>query len=257
MQTSLRKHHKFRHKLLKWHHRVGVLAALFVLLLASTGLLLNHSDTLGFPQKTVQASWLVQWYGIKSPDIKSYSVNDDWISHLGGNHLYLNNAEMVACAGPLRGALPLGGSIVALCGQELVVLTVDGELVERMGAIHGLPIDPLALGRLEQKLVLRNQQGEFIADLENMNWQASVASASTITWAQDATPPKYLQQGLIRKFSGAELSLERVMLDLHSGRLLGSWGPYLMDAMAILFCVLAVTGVWVWATRPGHVGYRK
>ena len=39
------------------------------------------------------------------------------------------------------------------------------------------------------------------------------------------------------------------MLDLHSGRILGSWGVYLVDAAAILFMLLAITGVWLWGKR--------
>ncbi len=37
------------------------------------------------------------------------------------------------------------------------------------------------------------------------------------------------------------------MLDLHNGRIFGGFGVFLIDAAAVLFLILAVTGVWMWA----------
>jgi uncharacterized iron-regulated membrane protein len=41
-----------------------------------------------------------------------------------------------------------------------------------------------------------------------------------------------------------------VLLDLHSGRLLGQAGPYLMDAAAVLLGLLAASGVYSTLRRP-------
>jgi uncharacterized iron-regulated membrane protein len=48
---------------------------------------------------------------------------------------------------------------------------------------------------------------------------------------------------------GTGLSLERVLLDLHSGRILGEAGVWLVDAAALLFLLLAGSGVWLWGRR--------
>ena len=39
------------------------------------------------------------------------------------------------------------------------------------------------------------------------------------------------------------------MLDLHSGRLFGSWGPLVMDVAAVLLVFLAISGFWLWAKQ--------
>ena len=39
------------------------------------------------------------------------------------------------------------------------------------------------------------------------------------------------------------------MLDAHSGRFFGKYGAYVIDAAAILLLTLAITGIWLWATR--------
>jgi uncharacterized iron-regulated membrane protein len=40
------------------------------------------------------------------------------------------------------------------------------------------------------------------------------------------------------------LPLERVILDLHSGRIVGDWGVYVVDGAALLFLALVITGMW-------------
>jgi uncharacterized iron-regulated membrane protein len=37
-----------------------------------------------------------------------------------------------------------------------------------------------------------------------------------------------------------------VLLDLHSGRIVGGWGIYLVDIIALLFIIIAITGIWMW-----------
>jgi uncharacterized iron-regulated membrane protein len=58
-----------------------------------------------------------------------------------------------------------------------------------------------------------------------------------------------LKETLEKTYRGVGLPLERVMLDLHSGRILGRAGVYLVDTAAVLFLLLAISGVWLWARR--------
>ncbi|HKB63766.1 MAG TPA: hypothetical protein VKD03_12915, partial [Burkholderiales bacterium] len=50
----------------RWHARVGFSAMLFFLILAVTGLILNHGAGLGLDGRYVHAGWLARWYGIQS-----------------------------------------------------------------------------------------------------------------------------------------------------------------------------------------------
>jgi len=47
-------------------------------------------------------------------------------------------------------------------------------------------------------------------------------------------------------YRGKGLPGERVILDIHSGRILGYVGVLLVDFMAILFLLLAMSGIWMW-----------
>ena len=49
-----------------WHARIGVLAALFFLFLAISGVALNHTDALNLDKQAVSTNWLMRWYGLKA-----------------------------------------------------------------------------------------------------------------------------------------------------------------------------------------------
>jgi hypothetical protein len=51
------------------------------------------------------------------------------------------------------------------------------------------------------------------------------------------------------QYRGRGLSFERVIADVHSGRIVTITGPYLMDAVAILLIILSITGIAMWL-RP-------
>ncbi|MEJ2133243.1 MAG: hypothetical protein P8Y95_16830, partial [Gammaproteobacteria bacterium] len=58
------------------HYLIGLLAATFVLILAMTGLLLNHTDALGLHAASVGSSTLRAWYGIEAPEAEAgFEVN--------------------------------------------------------------------------------------------------------------------------------------------------------------------------------------
>lgn len=87
----------------------------------------------------------------------------------------------------------------------------------------------------------------------------SVDSNCTKLYLSESIPeaawlhPRELQnkilQDLKQGFRGEGLPLERVILDLHSGRLLSRIGVYLMDGAAILILLLTFTGLGIWISR--------
>ena len=50
-------------------------------------------------------------------------------------------------------------------------------------------------------------------------------------------------------FDDEVLPIERLLLDLHSGRFFGRFGPWVMDAAAVLIVLLGVSGTWIWLRR--------
>lgn len=247
---------KLLHSLYIWHRYIGLAAALFVILLAVTGLLLNHTDELGLDSIQVSSPALLDWYGIHAPaDIRAFNAGTLTIAELNGQ-IYTNNARLPNIEGALIGAVALKDMVVAAIGGQLVLLTHAGELVDRMDSSSGVPAGMQAIGISDGgATVIRTAQGDYQADAGLIKW--SGVPAAKVRWALPVTLDGAARQSLDNAWRGNGLPLERIMLDLHSGRILGQWGIYLMDAAAILFLLLSISGVWLWARRRASARAHK
>lgn len=236
--------------LLRWHRRGGVAIALLVMMLVITGIPLNHSSQLALDSKPLRNRLLLSLYGMDVPSISGYAVGEQWLSHLGGNHIYLQNSEVAYCQQPIYGAVAVQGMIAVLCHQQLLLLTEAGEVVERVGSVFGLP-DADGIAASDDRLLLRVATGAVVADLNALQFVAP-QSVAGVDWVEASVPPAALQETLLQHHFGDAVTLERLLLDIHSGRIFGSWGVWLVDAAAVGLFMLALSGCWVWLTRPGR-----
>lgn len=239
---------KIRLAFWRWHRRVGLVAALFVLLLAVTGILLNHTAALRLDRGKLSPQWLEVFYGLDSPVMVSYRLEDSWFSQVAGEAIYQEAELIFNCQGPLVGALVYGRFRVLACEQQLVVLTSDGsQVVERLSASHGLPAPVRGLAPCDNQICLRGDAGLHRLDLAALTWTPVSENPADLAWSTPVATPEDLRRRLGEIHLGQTISWERLLLDMHSGRILGSWGVWLMDLMAILFLLLAVTGVAMWS----------
>jgi hypothetical protein len=130
----------------------------------------------------------------------------------------------------------------------LVLLGPDGEIVERLG-IPSLPGRLERIGAIGGRIVAATAAGHAVADPDLITWQPTKA---TPQWSTPQETPAALRERLFSAERGPGLSAERVLQDVHSGRIFGRWGPWVMDAAAILFVILAVTGITCWWARRGR-----
>ncbi len=246
------KHRRSRAKLLRslyiWHRYIGLAAALFVVLLTITGLALNHTEELALDSTHVKSATLLDWYGIRAPEqITSYLAGPTLISAVG-ERLYWNGELLPGLTPPLIGALEYAGLIVVGVADHLLLFTPDGTLIEELGSSAGVPAGLQALGRsADGMLAMQTAHGYYRTDASFLKWVESAHLDAS--WVTGSSTPKPVRELLQAAYRGTGLSLERVLLDLHSGRILGSWGVYLIDAAAILFLFLALSGVWLWGKR--------
>lgn len=231
--------------LVRWHRRIGLVSAAFALVLAATGLLLNHSHDLGLDRMPLENPLLRQAYGV-APDPVAGSLR----------HVLENGAVLQAVAGRLRvgdqdlGACPQlvgiveqGAQLLAVCSDRLWLLTPRGEVIDQADSVRGVPPGLSAVGQGQGQVLLRQGGQHFTVDLGDLSLRpAPAAPAAGITWTEPATPAA----------SKADLDWEQVLLDVHSGRILGRFGVWLVDAMAIAFVVLALSGLaMAWRRRRG------
>ncbi len=229
----------------KWHRKVGITAAFFVMLLVVTGLLLNHTDKLNLQNIFVQSEKLLQWYNIQPKgQMKGFSVEQHWLSQIDGR-LYFDQMELTDHIEDLYGAVRISDGFVVALDGSLLILTQSGELVERLSGSEGVPAGIKAIGLSGAgDIVIKAAHGDYIADLDTTEWQEQ--EGLVVNWSVADKIPEKLREQLLRLYRGKGLPLERVIIDIHSGRLLGQTGVLLVDFMALLFLSLAMSGVWMW-----------
>ncbi len=240
----------------RFHRSFGAFAAIFVLFMVLSGLVINHSDDLGLDQRRVTQTFLTGWYGLGKPEnIHSFAVGDNWLS-FAGSELYLNDRSVATLSGGV-GAVFNGALLIAAGSDEMLLLDLDGNLIERLpwGAIGTAPIE--SIGLHENALVTVKSSGQlWLADAELLNWQQVDQHISIPHWSLSESAPEAFQQAITRHYRGDGLSLERVLLDLHSGRIFGTFGMIVYDLLAMALGFLAISGLILWVRSKSN-GKRK
>ncbi len=232
-----------------WHRRLGLTAAFFVLLLSVTGLALNHASSLKLDEIKIENSWILDWYGIAGVDetARAFDAGNTVVSSAGG-WLFFEEVPLVGGAGELVGAVAPGDLFVLALPRELILVTSEGELVERF-----LPVafgaDISAIGTAGERLFVRAGETLFSSDMNAAVWIAAEGPAQPISWSSSVPVPAELIPAMNQHLRGEGLPLYRIVLDLHSGNFLGDLGVWIMDGSAILLLVLSLTGVWIWWPR--------
>lgn len=229
--------------LARWHRRFGIAAALVVVWLALTGVLLGHTDDFGLDKRYLSTAWLLDWYGIPVPPVVGYQAGEDWLLQ-AGERLYFNDNPLPGEFGRFAGIAAFGGHLIAAAGMQLLVLTHSGEVVEVLGQAHGVPGTLQAIGVRKGRLVVRTERGYYAAGEDLLTWQR--LPSLDLAWSQPREAPTALHRRVARDYRTRLLTFERLVLDLHSGRLLGRFGVLAFDVAAVAFMVLAATGIWLW-----------
>lgn len=230
-----------------WHRRVGLLAIVLVITLAITGIMLNHTEDFKLDKTFVDSALILDWYGLEPEgEPVSFSVNGHSISQWQ-KEIFFDDHIVTSNAQKLRGAIHTKEFIVVAFDHELLLLTDKGETIERIPTSTSFK-PTVRLGIKYERPVIETQDTmHYIADEHIIDWD--VISENDIVWSTPVNVPMGQREALLRAFRGNGLSLERVILDLHSGRIFGHYGIYLMDAAAVALLWLSLSGLWVWWSR--------
>lgn len=237
-----------------WHARIGVFAAVFFLLLCLSGVALNHTDALRLDRTQVQASWLMRWYGLK-PNIPSrgfvfdkgyFAATDErWVL----NGIVLPEQDGFIMKQTLSGATAWNEMYAVAGSDDLFLFMPDGRQVDHLNSsmLPATPIERVGVitGEAHWGLVLKTGKGQYFSE-DVLSWKLlDPKDNRSVVWAQEAPLPDTLSDSLRKAFS-LSLPLERVVLDLHSGRIFGRHGPLLMDLVALILMILSLSGLWIY-----------
>jgi hypothetical protein len=229
----------------RWHARIGLVAVVFFLFLAVTGVVLNHAAGLGLDERYVHAFWLARWYGIgaEPPHHGFRSGRHDLIA-ANGRWVLDGRVSGEKLPQPI-GLVELPGMVVVASSTSLYVYGEDGALIDRLEK-EALPAVPLqAIGTVASRLALRTASGVFQSS-DALSWQP--ARRNAIAWSSPADLSA-TEREQYAKMLQPGISVGRLLLDLHSGRFAGRYGPFLVDLLALFLGVLSLSGAWLFLKR--------
>jgi uncharacterized iron-regulated membrane protein len=198
---------------------MGVSLLVFLLFLAVTGMALNHAADLGLDRRYVSWSWLLDAYGIGPPE-------------------------------PYAGKVTLGSLAVIGDGQRAHVLLASGELVESIDLGGSLPGSIERVGLVDDRAVLQSGGKLYRSDEDVTVFEPwAGGTASDVSWSAEVEPEAAGLEALQTAWRGQGLTVERLLLDLHSGRILAVPGRLLLDILAIGMILLSISGLVLANTR--------
>lgn len=227
----------------KWHRKLGILAAFFLIFLSVTGIGLNHTETLELTHQPITSPWLLNHYGIKNPgDIRFYEqkqliVTDEyaWL----GNKLLLESPGSVLSMGKFQQYW------LVLSPSQLSVYNFTGELVDRLNSSTGLPDGITAMAITADNVIVNTDSGYYQTDQNMLGWLPLTTSVAPRWLMAEQVSQQDIVDAQLR-YKSQFLNLEQIVLDAHSGRIFGDLGVYFMDLVALALILLSLSGIYIW-----------
>jgi len=234
------KHYALR-LLRRWHARFGVFAIVFFLLLAVSGIALNHASELRLEGRKVHVAWLARWYGLKTdPPSGIYRAGDHILAW--GNGMWLLDMKIIAeNMPPPVGMIEASGVVYIATVDTLFAYTSDHRLIEKIPA-SALPAVPISAIGIKDKRVELRAGAEVFASADSLSWKR--APADKVAWSTAQPIPPSLQHNLAALLV-PEIPLSKLISDIHSGRVFGKYGTLVVDALGLLLIILGLSGAWV------------
>lgn len=229
------------------HRSMGVVVAIFLLLFAATGVVLNHSSQFKLDQRYISWGWLMAHYGIGEAEPEAVFLVDNKVLSQFDTQLFVDAQPVTHIHRPLLGAITLEDLIVVATDNDLILLTRQGEFVESMGAETGVPAPIQNIGIYHGEPVIQARNGMWRSNFMLDIWEPM--SLQGVSWSSPYPMPKSVAAELKHYFYGKGVSVEQVLIDVHNGRILGALGVWLIDILGLLFVVLSFTGLWMWGRR--------
>lgn len=241
----------------EWHKRAGLGAFIFMGWLGVSGVALNQSASWGLDAARVDWTWLMSVYGLhaQSPD-NGFSSDGHWIAVLGEHSILDGKLLSMPMKQPLGLVTSGEGAekkLLVASYDGVLLLKPDGTRIDELSAGLMLPVSSIqrvgianrnpAMAVIEDKALYGSTDGE--------SW-SKLPPKTEVQWSQPIklTPEQRRQ---FEQYARPSVAVEQLLIDLHSGRLFGRLGPYVIDLVGLLALWLSVSGVWMmWRTNQAR-----
>lgn len=243
----------FRAWLRRTHRWLGLAALLFVLLLSVTGIALNHSTDWGLDRRYVNWEWAARALGMRAPEpAASFSDAGHRVTQLG-SRIYFDDRELNVETSELRGLVIIDPLAVVATDASIVLVTANAEIVEHIDLADQLPGVIARIGRADQRVVIESAGRQLVSDADITGFtEFPQARFTDIAWSIDSAPPPALVATLKGMYRGRAVTVERLLIEIHSGRILAAAGPAVLDIVGVVLILLSLSGLVVWLSHRGR-----
>lgn len=241
----------------RWHRRLGLTILLFVLLLSSTGIILNHPSTFGIDRSYPQSIWLLQPYKNSLVDkANGFLVNHQWI-YQQFNQLFIDEQSIGTCQQLVGVARHSDGLLIA-CETQWFLIDDNAQLLDTYMpsdfSIKGeyqlanLQDGSLMVGTAKattahqsKSWMLLDLDSYLLTDMTQDQMQLAVTAYNWHVLPSELTK------------TNQNITWQRILLDLHSGRWFGYWlgnaAVWVIDLAALILMLLSLSGFWIWWSK--------
>lgn len=236
----------------RWHRRFGVLVSVFVLWLAISGWLLNHTAFLNLAQRSISLPLLSAHYGLSVElPVQAFNAGAHWLT-FNSTTAWLDGKSLESALSQPLGLIEGERALYLANATTLLLLEKNGAPIDSE-RVDSLPIKNISrLGYGCGGVVISDAQAIY-ASGDGISWQRC---DSDVQWSS-ASPLSAQQRATIEPLVQPAVSLEKLIQDLHSGRFFGAWGPLFIDFVGLIFVVLALSGLWMFAHQRKQRALRR
>jgi len=143
--------------MMRWHRIIGLITGILIVVLALSGIALTHSTQLGLDRRTITAPWLLSWMGAQSDaEIYFYALGPHSVAILD-DRVFFDGVMIAQTLEGGVGAVKIANAIAVAGKSEILLLTENGALIERVTA---LPVPVTGIGVTQDGRVARQLVGE-------------------------------------------------------------------------------------------------
>jgi hypothetical protein len=136
--------------------------------------------------------------------------------------------------------------VLVVCADRLVLLTPDGQLIDQADSLRGIPSGLSAYSEQGDTILLKTADTSLGVNLSDLSVK-TVAAGPDVKW-QGYAPAGNALVGDAAALAKT-ITWERVAQDLHSGRLFGKMGVWVVDILGIAAILLAASGLLLYFRR--------
>ena len=232
-------------KLLKFHNIVGLFVCLVLIHLSVTGIFLNHTDKLNLSKTKISWNWLLNAYGMTVPKTDvAFAIGDNFF-HQTNSQIFMNTQSIMRSKHRLVGVISFNEQFIISTSNSIVSVNKLGDFNKEIDLPESSMIEINKIGTYSNGIVIKTNESNFLSDKNLENW-SSRSNIDKIIWATESNVPSNINKKIKAYYVGEGITLEQIILDLHSGVIFKSIGKLFMDFIALLLIFMSISGVWIW-----------